>query len=52
MDHLDWMTHEQHVEYARILAQQVAPGGVVIWRSAALVPPYSEVRGGRGVAGG
>jgi betaine lipid synthase len=24
-------------------AAQVAPGGIVIWRSAALVPPYAEV---------
>lgn len=43
MDHLDWMSHAQHVEYAEALAKQVRPGGIVIWRSAALVPPYAEV---------
>ncbi len=43
MDHLDWMSHEQHEEYAAALAKQVLPGGIVIWRSAALVPPYADV---------
>ncbi|GFH11752.1 uncharacterized protein HaLaN_07305, partial [Haematococcus lacustris] len=43
MDHLDWMQQEQHEEYARALACQVAPGGIVIWRSAANVPPYAEI---------
>lgn len=43
MDHLDWMHTEQHEQYAATLAKQVTPGGIVIWRSAALVPPYAEI---------
>lgn len=43
MDHLDWLSQEQHEEYARVLAQQVPAGGIVIWRSAALVPSYTAI---------
>lgn len=43
MDHLDWMQKAQHEEYAATLAQQVVPGGIVIWRSAALHPPYANI---------
>lgn len=41
MDHLDWLTPEHHAEYAAVLAAQVPTGGIVIWRSAALSPPYA-----------
>lgn len=43
MDHLDWMHTPQHEEYASALAEQVMPGGIVIWRSAALHPPYADI---------
>ncbi len=43
MDHLDWMNQEQHQEYAATLAQQVMSGGIVIWRSAAITPPYAAI---------
>ena len=41
MDHLDWLDAKAAKEYAAALAKQVAPGGRVIWRSAAFVPPYA-----------
>ncbi|KAL4857543.1 DNA mismatch repair protein 6 [Chlorella vulgaris] len=42
MDHLDWLTDAATKEVAAALAKQVAPGGRVIWRSAANVPPYAR----------
>ena len=42
MDHLDWLGPAEHAEVAAALAAHVAPGGVVIWRSAAHAPPYAE----------
>lgn len=41
MDHLDWLGDAQTKEVAAALAQHVTPGGRVIWRSAALHPPYA-----------
>ncbi|KAL4451296.1 hypothetical protein ABPG77_009368 [Micractinium sp. CCAP 211/92] len=41
MDHLDWLDDKATKEVAAALAKQVAPGGRVIWRSAAFVPPYA-----------
>lgn len=43
MDHVDWQDETMSKELARILAQQVLPGGRVIWRSAALEPPYAAI---------
>jgi betaine lipid synthase len=43
MDHVDWQDLGQARELAAVLAKQVAPGGRVIWRSAALCPPYARV---------
>lgn len=42
MDHVDWMDVKSAKEVADTLGQQVLPGGIVIWRSAALRPPYAE----------
>jgi len=44
MDHVDWLDQKTVEELAATLAQQVLPGGIVIWRSASLTPPYSKVR--------
>jgi hypothetical protein len=44
MDHVDWLDAKTVQEVANTLAQQVLPGGIVIWRSASLSPPYSKVR--------
>lgn len=41
MDHLDWMDDATSKNVAVTLGQQVLPGGIVIWRSAALTPPYA-----------
>lgn len=41
MDHLDWLGPVEHRQVAAALAEQVLPGGVVIWRSAAYAPSYS-----------
>lgn len=41
MDHVDWLDAKMQAEVADTLAQQVAPGGTVIWRSASLCPPYA-----------
>jgi betaine lipid synthase len=41
MDHLDWQEDAATKELAAALAKQVVPGGRVIWRSAALEPPYA-----------
>ena len=43
MDHVDWQDLRQARMLAGVLAKQVAPGGRVIWRSAALCPPYARV---------
>lgn len=43
MDHLDWMDDEVANGVAQVLAKQVLPGGIVIWRSAALTPPYASL---------
>lgn len=40
-DHLDWLDDDATREVASALAAHVAPGGRVIWRSAAFVPPYA-----------
>lgn len=46
MDHVDWLDNKTVQELASTLAQQVLPGGIVIWRSASLCPPYSKVCAG------
>lgn len=43
MDHVDWLDMPVANELAECLAKQVAPGGIVIWRSASLSPPYAEL---------
>ena len=43
MDHVDWMDEKYARELAAALARQVTPGGRVIWRSAALEPPYVPI---------
>eukprot|EP00878_Enallax_costatus_P047163 GHUV01057583.1.p1 GENE.GHUV01057583.1~~GHUV01057583.1.p1 ORF type:complete len:154 (+),score=39.11 GHUV01057583.1:659-1120(+) len=43
MDHVDWLDEKVVQELATTLAQQVLPGGIVIWRSASLCPPYAKV---------
>eukprot|EP00195_Chlamydomonas_chlamydogama_P005703 CAMPEP_0202899678 /NCGR_PEP_ID=MMETSP1392-20130828/7850_1 /ASSEMBLY_ACC=CAM_ASM_000868 /TAXON_ID=225041 /ORGANISM="Chlamydomonas chlamydogama, Strain SAG 11-48b" /LENGTH=653 /DNA_ID=CAMNT_0049585927 /DNA_START=166 /DNA_END=2127 /DNA_ORIENTATION=- len=43
MDHVDWLDMDHAKVVADTLAQQVLPGGIVIWRSAALCPPYAEL---------
>ena len=43
MDHVDWMDEKYARELAGALARQVTPGGRVIWRSAALEPPYVPI---------
>eukprot|EP00879_Flechtneria_rotunda_P011867 GHRR01012396.1.p1 GENE.GHRR01012396.1~~GHRR01012396.1.p1 ORF type:complete len:672 (+),score=176.99 GHRR01012396.1:1113-3128(+) len=43
MDHVDWLSDKLVKELIDTLAQQVIPGGVVIWRSASLAPPYAQV---------
>ncbi|GAX75478.1 hypothetical protein CEUSTIGMA_g2921.t1 [Chlamydomonas eustigma] len=42
MDHVDWLDVEQARVVAQTLSEQVVPGGIVIWRSAAMTPPYAE----------
>jgi betaine lipid synthase len=42
MDHLDWLDEPAARQVAAALGRRVAPGGRVIWRSAALAPPYSR----------
>jgi hypothetical protein len=44
MDHVDWLDQKTVQELVNTLAQQVLPGGIIIWRSASLNPPYSKVR--------
>ena len=43
MDHVDWQDNAQARVLAAALAKHVAPGGRVIWRSAALCPPYADI---------
>lgn len=43
MDHVDWLTADQAKEVAVALGKQIRPGGRVIWRSAAVHPPYVEM---------
>ena len=42
MDHLDWMPDAAAAEVATALGEHVAPGGIVIWRSAGLAPRYAK----------
>lgn len=42
MDHVDWLCEARAREVAEALGRQVAEGGRVIWRSAALAPPYAK----------
>ncbi|KAF6256794.1 hypothetical protein COO60DRAFT_1656840 [Scenedesmus sp. NREL 46B-D3] len=50
MDHVDWLGEAYVRELAATLAQQVLPGGIVIWRSASLSPPYAQAIAGAGFA--
>ena len=43
MDHMDWMDDEYARELSAALARQMPTGGRVIWRSAALEPPYASI---------
>ena len=43
MDHVDWLDIDHATVVAQTLAEQVLPGGIVIWRSAAMTPPYAEL---------
>ena len=43
MDHMDWMDDAYARELSAMLYQQMTPGGRVIWRSAALEPPYAPI---------
>ncbi len=43
MDHVDWLDLDASTLVAKTLAEQVLPGGIVIWRSAAMKPPYAEL---------
>lgn len=43
MDHVDWLDVSHATVVAETLAEQVLPGGIVIWRSAAMTPPYAEL---------
>jgi hypothetical protein len=38
MDHVDWLDAKTVQELANTLAQQVLPGGIVIWRHSRLSP--------------
>jgi betaine lipid synthase len=40
MDHVDWLDDDAVDGLANALSEHVAPGGIVIWRSASLEPPY------------
>jgi betaine lipid synthase len=50
MDHVDWLGEAYVQELAATLAQQVLPGGIVIWRSASLNPPYAQAIADAGFA--
>ena len=43
MDHVDWLDMKAAKALAKLLARQVNAGGRVIWRSAALCPPYARI---------
>lgn len=43
MDHVDWLDLKAAKQLAERLASQVLPGGRVIWRSAAICPPYASL---------
>ena len=43
MDHMDWLDSAGAQTVAQELAKAVAPGGRLIWRSAAMVPPYNAM---------
>ena len=43
MDHMDWLDADAAQTVAQELARAVASGGRIIWRSAALVPPYNQL---------
>lgn len=43
MDHVDWLDTPHALELAQALGQQVKPGGIVIFRSASLTPPYARL---------
>lgn len=43
MDHVDWLDVHAARKLAKALAKHVSPGGRVIWRSAALRPPYTRL---------
>lgn len=43
MDHVDWMDTAYAASLAATLAEQVVPGGKIIWRSAAIRPPYASI---------
>ena len=42
MDHVDWLDDDTAQRLADALGRQVRPGGIVIWRSASLQPPYAQ----------
>ena len=42
MDHMDWLDASAANTVAAELARAVQPGGRIIWRSAAMVPPYNQ----------
>lgn len=50
MDHVDWLDDNYIRELSATLAQQVLPGGIVIWRSASLNPPYCKAIADAGFA--
>ncbi|KAJ1727183.1 hypothetical protein LPJ72_006056 [Coemansia sp. Benny D160-2] len=43
MDHMDWFSMQDAQQEVSALARAMASGGVVLWRSAARLPWYSEV---------
>ena len=42
MDHVDWLDNKTTKTVAKTLSEQVDIGGRIIWRSAALSPPYAK----------
>lgn len=42
MDHMDWLDAAAAKTVADELARAVQPGGRIIWRSAAMIPPYNQ----------
>lgn len=43
MDHMDWCDEAYSKQLATALSQHIVPGGRVIWRSAAIEPPYAHI---------